>query len=317
MPTAPLVSVVIPAFNAAATIAQSLESIRNQTFATFEAIVVDDGSTDNTAEIVQKFSAEDSRFTLLQQKNAGVSAARNAALDRARGEFIAFLDADDLWLPQKLERQIELLNANPQFNFTFTNFFVWDGERELAIYYSRKKMPRGDVSRQLLRSTLFLPSIVLFRRELLGDCRFDPTFCGGEDWDFWLQLMARGLSAAGVAEPLARYRRWDGNATAKKIKNTESAVRMLEKNSAAIKRADLRRLCHLSLNVMRGRLEILRALQDDPVEPAKLSAALWHAWKWSPRRLQWFLYFSFSRWPVTFGGGRAQKWIHRTLAKKF
>jgi len=310
----PLVSVVIPAFNAAATIAQALETVRGQSFKDFEAIIVDDGSMDATAEIVQKFCMEDSRFVLLQQKNSGVSAARNAALDRARGEFIAFLDADDLWLPQKLERQMELLRANPKINFCFTNFFVWDGERDLTVYYSPKKMPSGDVSREIFRTTLFLPSTVLLRRELLGDCRFDPAFCGGEDWDLWMQLVECGLFAGGIVEPLARYRRWEGNATAKKIKMTESAVRMFEKNISATRREDLRLLYRRTLNLMRGRLEILHALNAEAASPSKTATACWRAWKLSPRRVRWLLCSLILKCSLS---GRLTQKINQKLMEKF
>lgn len=313
----PLVSIIVPAFNAAATIAQSLETIRNQTFKNFETIIVDDGSTDSTAQIARNVCDGDSRFILIQQKNSGVSAARNTALERALGKFIAFLDADDLWLPEKLERQVELLASNPTVNFTYTNFYVWDGNRDLAIYYSPKKMPNGDVSAEIFRTTLFLPSTVLLKRELLGDCRFDPQFCGGEDWDLWMQLVERGLFAGGIAEPLARYRRWEGNATAKKIKMTESAVRVFEKNLRLTKRDDLRPSYQRTLNLMRGRLEILNALHDADSSPAKTAKALWRAWRLFPRRFQWLLCSILLKWPEMLGGGLFRKNMHRKLMGKF
>ncbi|HEU5397112.1 MAG TPA: glycosyltransferase family 2 protein [Verrucomicrobiae bacterium] len=287
MPPAPLLSIVVPAFNAEATVAHTLDSIRTQTFGDFEVLVVDDGSTDSTASVVRNFCAGDSRFILIQQPNAGVSAARNAGIERARGELIAFLDADDEWLPEKLAKQVALLRDNPRINFSYTNFYIWDGTKVLKAYYSAAQMPDGDVSRRIFRSTLFLPSTVVLRRELLGDCRFDPRFAGGEDWDLWMQLVERGLFAGGLAEPLARYRRWEGNATANKLKMTESGCRVLDKNLAATRRPELKPLYRRALNLMRARLEILESLNDPNASPAETARALRRAWKRYPRRVRW------------------------------
>jgi glycosyltransferase involved in cell wall biosynthesis len=101
-----LVSVIIPAFSAAADIRQTLNSVLAQTYQAIEVIVVDDGSSDATAAIVEEFVTRDTRFQLVRQSNAGVGAARNIAIQRARGKYVAPLDADDLWFPEKLEKQV-------------------------------------------------------------------------------------------------------------------------------------------------------------------------------------------------------------------
>jgi len=93
-------------------------------------IVVDDGSTDRTGEIAQRFVEKDARFILLRQKNAGECVARNVALERARGEWIAFLDADDVWLSKKLAAQLDLLKQEPRANLLFTDYFSWDGQND-------------------------------------------------------------------------------------------------------------------------------------------------------------------------------------------
>jgi glycosyltransferase involved in cell wall biosynthesis len=108
----PLISVIIPAYNAQKTIRETIESVLNQTFKDFEIIVIDDGSQDSTVEIVSAFS--DPRLRLFSYPNAGVSATRNRGLAQANSEFISFLDADDLWTPDKLEAQLRALEANPQ-----------------------------------------------------------------------------------------------------------------------------------------------------------------------------------------------------------
>ncbi len=109
----PLISVIIPAFNAEIFLAKTLESVLSQTYQNIEILVVDDGSTDTTAEIIKSFAQKDSRISLLQQSNAGVAAARNLAIEKSRGEYIAPIDADDIWYPQNLEKQVKCLNSSP------------------------------------------------------------------------------------------------------------------------------------------------------------------------------------------------------------
>jgi len=106
----PIVSVIIPTFNRGWVIREAIDSVLNQTFGSFELIVVDDGSTDNTHDILAEYK---DRITLIKQRNRGVSAARNRGMDVASGRFMAFLDSDDLWLPQKLSRQIAFFESNP------------------------------------------------------------------------------------------------------------------------------------------------------------------------------------------------------------
>ncbi|HKI69375.1 MAG TPA: glycosyltransferase family A protein, partial [Verrucomicrobiae bacterium] len=135
MPELPLVSLITPAFNAAPVIEEALQSVRDQSFRNFEALIVDDGSTDDTAVRVRKVCAADARFHLISQPHAGLPFARNAAVAKTRGEFIAFLDADDVWLPEKLGRQMEVFDQDARANFSYTNFYFWDGARDLSAYY--------------------------------------------------------------------------------------------------------------------------------------------------------------------------------------
>ena len=102
----PLVSIIIPAFNAEGTIRQTLESVSAQTYRAIEVVIIDDGSSDRTTAIVEEFTANDPRFQLIRQSNAGVGVARNTGISHARGKYIAPLDADDLWMPEKVEQQV-------------------------------------------------------------------------------------------------------------------------------------------------------------------------------------------------------------------
>ncbi|MEZ5949631.1 MAG: glycosyltransferase family A protein [Planctomycetaceae bacterium] len=139
MSCASLVSVVIPTFNRARFIGETLESALSQTWKALEVIVVDDGSTDDTRQIVEEFAARDERVRYFHQANQGVSAARNHAIAQAQGEYVAFLDSDDLWHPWKLAIQMELLQAAPHVGMCWTNMDAISGTGELlSLNYLRK-----------------------------------------------------------------------------------------------------------------------------------------------------------------------------------
>ena len=319
----PLISVIIPAFNAASVIGETLESVRHQTFENFEVIMVDDGSTDDTSAIAQKFCVSDPRFSLIRQANCGVSAARNRAIRQARGEWIAFLDADDVWMPQKLERQMDLGRQNPRANLLFTNFYMWDDPHDLHIWLKDDHpLPEGDVSRKLVFSISHAcdgsMSTAMVRREMFSSSGFfDPDIAICEDWDLLLRMADHGLRVRGTREPLARYRRWPGNVTSQKLKMAEAQVRVLQKNLRTTQRPELRPLYQRSLNLARSRLELVRARQMLDTSPEKTPAAIWRAWRLSPRQIKWLMRYFLVAWPKFLGGRATERIVHRKLMQKF
>jgi glycosyltransferase involved in cell wall biosynthesis len=207
------VSVIIPCYNAARFIAEALDSVIRQTHQDTVAIVVDNGSTDGTAEIAESVGP---RVTVLRQgARSGPSAARNAALDVADGDAIAFLDADDRWHPEKIARQVALLAAHPTCGVVHTAVRHIDAEgREIdrpggAIPW---RMAQGECLGDLLAHNTITTSTVLVRRETLGAERFPVDLFAGEDWDLWLRLATRTL-VGYLAEPLTDYRVHDQNTT--------------------------------------------------------------------------------------------------------
>jgi glycosyltransferase involved in cell wall biosynthesis len=208
----PLVSVIVPACNAAPYIQQTVSSVLEQTYTNLEVLVVDDGSTDETSAVVRSISAEDSRVRLLHQANAGVAAARNYGIREARGEFIAPLDADDIWFPRKLERQVEsMVSAGSSVGLVYTWVAVIDSQGH--IIESSVRNLQGDVLVDLVFSNFIgCASDPLIRRtclEAVGG--YDPWFReqeaqGSEDWDLYLRL-AEQCEFRVVPEFLASYRR--------------------------------------------------------------------------------------------------------------
>jgi len=203
----PLVSVIIPVYNAERFIAQTLESVAAQTYANFEVIVVDDGSSDGSRAAIEPFLA-DTRFKLIAQANAGISAARNTAIRASSGEFIALLDNDDLWLPQKLCKQIEIAAGNPETGMIFTNAELFGESGVIGKYYpDRASYPKPDILEHLLEENPFCAGTMMVRKSCLDDFGlFDETLPGVDDYEMWLRLALNGVKAAGTEEVLHRQR---------------------------------------------------------------------------------------------------------------
>jgi len=184
----PLVSVIIPTFNRAAWVREAVDSVLAQTFQDFELIVVDDGSTDTTAEGLGPYG---DRLRTIVQARQGVSAARNRGLEMAVGEWLAFLDSDDLWLPQKLETQVDFLNRNPQAEICQTEeIWIRNGRRVNPREKHRK--PSGDIFAPSLALCLVSPSAVMLKKSLLQEVGFfDTELPACEDYDLWLRISCR------------------------------------------------------------------------------------------------------------------------------
>ena len=184
----PLVSVIIPTYNRGWIIKEAIDSVLAQDYTEFELIVVDDGSTDHTSDVLDSYGDD---IKVLFQKNKGVSAARNRGIAEASGKFIAFLDSDDLWLPQKLTVQIEFFNQTPDALICQTEE-VWIRNGLRVNPKKRHKKPSGMIFNPSLELCLVSPSAVMIRRSLFGRVgKFDETLPACEDYDLWLRISCR------------------------------------------------------------------------------------------------------------------------------
>lgn len=191
IPPSPRVSVIIPAFNAAGCVHRAVDSVLGQSFQGFELLVVDDGSTDDTRVVLAGYG---NRIRVLAKANGGPAAARNHGLHHARGEYVAFLDADDYWKTEKLERQVELLDTRPEIGFCSTATQVVDSAGQPAGDWPCRPDagPLPDIL--FLHGTVISGSTsgVLARRQLIEAIGgFDPALRGFEDPDLWIRLAAR------------------------------------------------------------------------------------------------------------------------------
>lgn len=212
----PVVTVVIPAYNAQATLAETLESALAQTCREIEVIVVDDGSTDQTSALVAAYAARDGRVRLSAQTNGGVARARNTGVAQARGAFVAPLDADDLWRPDKLERQLKALQAaGPKAGLAYAGSLLIDPDGNVTGAMPRAEFEGNVLHRHLAWNFIGNGSTPLVPTELLRRHRYEPALrdarCeGGEDYLLQLQL-ARSYGFACASGYLVGYRKVAGS----------------------------------------------------------------------------------------------------------
>lgn len=215
----PKVSVVIPTYNRAHVLLETLQSVFAQTFQDFEIWIIDDGSVDNTREVVARFS--EGRVHYVWQKNKGESAARNYGIQASNGELVAFLDSDDLWMPEMLARVVDFLDRHPDINVICSNFVKFGVQTSdvrtwcpvfssLLDRYRKGEeclIPTPEMYECLVQEIPIRPSAVTVRRETLDGCLFNENRQIGEDWEFFLQL-AKRETFGFIDTPLMQLRIW-------------------------------------------------------------------------------------------------------------
>lgn len=211
----PKVSVITPAYNASGFIGETIESVLKQTFQDWEMIIVDDCSTDDTYEIACKFSKKDGRIKVFKNKNNyGVAATRNHGLDVATGDYIAFVDSDDLWLPEKLEKQLRFMEeGNIALSFSqYQNYIAATNHLGKII-----KVPKIMTAKKILGNTAIGCLTVMINRKMVG--RFHmPLLKHTEDNCTWHEILCRGYVGYGIQEVLALYRVGNSSMTSDKSK---------------------------------------------------------------------------------------------------
>ena len=223
------VSVVIPTYQCGRFVSQSIDSVLGQTFKNFEIIIVDDGSTDHTQEILNNYSNMNN-IKIIRQSNQGPSAARNLGIRMSTGEYIAFLDADDIWLPNKLEKQIEYLEKHPKVDLIYCDSYLFNEKSTMQKTFFDISQPfSGKVLNKLFLSD-FIPLLtVVVRRSIFNSVGFfDETINGPEDYDLWLRI-SRTKTIDFIHEPLAKYRVTSGLTSEQKIKRLKNEINVKEK----------------------------------------------------------------------------------------
>lgn len=220
----PLVSIIIPLYNAETFIAQTLQSVLDQTFREWELIVVDDCSTDKSRQIVNQFAVTDNRITLIESaiNFGGPAKPRNIGIEKAKGEYIAFLDADDIWLPEKLEKQLKFIQTN-NLNFSSCYCTLIDEQNEeiplgwksAFLYKILSKKTICDV----IKNSFILTSSVIISKKALLNFSENKNYIAVEDFDLWLRILVEQKTA---------YRYQDENLIQYRLVNNSISERMNE-----------------------------------------------------------------------------------------
>jgi len=279
------VSVIVPSYNMAHFLPQAVRSALAQSYTNFEVCIVDDGSTDDTCEVARQWQ-HDPRVRVHRQANGGLSHARNQGIALTRGMFVALLDADDTWAPDKLSRQLALFAGRPDVGVVYSDFALMDREGN-ALPRGPMTMHRGWVSGALLLENFVPASSAVARRECFERYGgFDTNLRTGEDYDMWLRLSPH-YQFDFVAKPEIRYRIWGGQMSKDYRARYETGIRtmqrFLDNNPDVVDRALVRRAwAHTYTG--RGNVTLWRG-QDrvgalrDYARALSLEPGHWPAWR--------------------------------------
>ncbi len=273
----PKVSIIIPAYNSANLIGKTIESVCNQTFKDWELLIIDDGSTDKTKEIIESFCRKDERIKYFYQANSGAPAGpKNTALKQAVGEYIAFLDHDDEWVKEKLDRHLLFFanSKNPNLGLVVSNAMIVN-KIDNSRFEHKLPMQINPLTALLERNFIFCSSGVSVRREVFSRVGFfDENFKYGDDWDMWLRI-ALAYDFGYIHEPLYYFNRHEKTVT----NNLQGAVRIKDYDYGLKKHLDLYkkypkqlssrlltqgRICYIAGEKKKGILLFLRSILANP-----------------------------------------------------
>jgi glycosyltransferase involved in cell wall biosynthesis len=284
------VSVIIPTYNYCHFLGEAIQSVLEQTFSDFELIVVDDGSTDNTKEVVDSFG--DSRIRYIYQENRGVSAARNTGIKVSSGEYVAFLDSDDMWLPENLELKVKVLDSRSDVALICSDAYVFNDDTSDILgrlWHDKKSADRVNLQRvskqplkeMLSRGGFIAPQLTVVRREVFTEVGyFDESLYVGEDWDMFIRIFLR-FPIEVLDKPLVRMRKhrdsltanWDKIDLMRGLAAYDKVIRsyyLSDEHLKLVKRKLSRTLFRLGRNmviegkVTTGRERLLSAIETNP-----------------------------------------------------
>jgi glycosyltransferase involved in cell wall biosynthesis len=281
----PKISVVIPAYNAEKTILETIQSVQQQTFNDFELIVINDGSKDETIKKLN--TIKDERLKIFSYENGGLPTARNRGISHATGEFISFIDADDLWTPDKLELQLAALEKHPETGVAYSwTICMIETEKSVSFVKSASIFFEGNVyNKLLLENFIGSGSNILVRRQAIESTgEFEPTLKSCEDWDFYLRL-ATSWPFVVIPKNQIIYRKAPGSMTSKAKVMEKEALRVIKKayQTAPL---ELQYLKNQSLaNLYRYCADLYLTYSTDISEVRQAQRKLWLAIQLNPKIL--------------------------------
>jgi len=239
MNSEPKISVIIPTYNQSECLKEAIESVLNQTYKNIEIIVIDDGSTDNTLGVVGSF---DNKIVCIQQKNKGASSARNIGIKKANGEYLAFLDSDDMWIKNKLEKQIDFIKKNPEIGLLGTGCYQMIN---IGKVIHKKIFPNKNeiLQKDLIKYNPFIQSSVMVKKDVFNDIDlYDEKFKESEDYDLWLRI-AQKYKVANLEQALVTKRYYEKGLCPSK--DSKQLYFALKARKNAIKRGQYSKIYYL------------------------------------------------------------------------
>ncbi|NJK38064.1 MAG: glycosyltransferase [Oscillatoriales cyanobacterium RM2_1_1] len=276
----PLVSVIIPVYNGEKTIVETIFSVLNQSFQDFELIIINDGSTDQTLEIIAQF--QDDRIQPFTYPNAGLATSRNRGIARAQGQYISFIDADDLWTSDKLEAQFQALESTPKAAVAYSWTDLIDQSSQFLNTDSRASFSGNVYPHILLGSFPSNGSNVMVRRQALLELGgFDESLNAAEDWEMWIRLAANYFFVA-VSKPQILYRISPGSMSTKLTQHETESLKVIER--AFIQAPE--ELHYLKPQSLANLYKYLTFKALDGKQGIKALQFFWQAVKYDPKLLQ-------------------------------
>jgi glycosyltransferase involved in cell wall biosynthesis len=309
----PKVSVIIPTYQCATYVSLAVKSVLTQTYRDFDVIVVNDGSTDNTLQVLAEFNE---KIQVITQANGGSSAARNTGIRATSSEYIAFLDADDFWLPHKLEQQMPLFEEDPKVGLVFGDILLATSKGVLKDTNFKLMPPsKGMVFHDLFKGNFIPATSVVIRRCCIDEVGFfDEGVLGPEDYDLWLRI-SQAWNVAYVNEPVAIYRISPGQLSANNYRMMQQLIRVKSRifnNYPDLSTMDPKTLeiCYYNLYIRAAKLALMEK------QPGKCRSILedYRSLK-RPTYRYWLLFFA-SWLPLGIGQIVTKIWnrIHRQTA---
>ncbi len=211
-----IVSVIIPVFNSARFLRKTIDSVLEQTYSPLEIVIIDDSSNDDSPKIIEEYQTRNANIISHRlEQNSGAAVARNKGLEIAGGRFIAFLDSDDIWLPEKTEKQLRFMREN-RSAISYSSFQMIDENGR--IIKNNVRVPEKTNYQILLKNTVIATSTVIVDRSITGPFKM-PLLRSGQDYATWLMLMRRGICADGINKVLTSYRKVNNSLSSNKLKS--------------------------------------------------------------------------------------------------
>jgi glycosyltransferase involved in cell wall biosynthesis len=227
--THPVVSILTPAYNSAAFIAETIESVLQQTWSDFELLIVDDGSSDGTLDVVRAFARRDARVKSFSSPHGGAAVARNVAAQHAGGRFLALLDSDDVWEPLYLSSQLSLLHQHPEISIVSANVVSHGGPLDGTPFWPITSGTHELSTHEPIAHENAISVFAVFRREIVDRIGgFDAAYTGNEDYEFWLRAMNAGFRVLQNRALLGRYRRRPGSVSSDEVRMLTGIIAVLE-----------------------------------------------------------------------------------------